>query len=192
MRIKLLMILILPLLLLQCQSFSWSNLTRKESKLFSETEKIMVDETASSVDFKYGYDPDLEIDYVFKAGTFTESEIKSKSPEMKKVLLKYDSKEIISFYEKVYQMKEIQTWKMNYLRNRKNWVNSTFLQKYMLPEMELYYVILENNIMQIDPAYSGNIEKRKAELKRLVAYNQIKEIEYKERKLREQRKPDWK
>lgn len=192
MRIKLLMILILPLLLLQCQSFSWSNLTRKESKLFSETEKIMVNETASSIDFKYGYDPDLEIDYIFKAGTFTESEIKSKSPEMKKVLLKYDSKEIISFYEKIYQMKEIQTWKMNYLRNKKNWVNSTFLQKYMLPEMEQYYVILENNVMQIDPAYSGIIEKRKAELKQLVAYNQIKEIEYRERKLREQRKPDWK
>jgi mannose/fructose/N-acetylgalactosamine-specific phosphotransferase system component IIB len=152
----------------------------------------MISETTSSIDFKFGYDPDLEIDYVFKAGTFTDSEVNAKSPEMKKILLKYNSKEIISFYEKIFQMKEIQIWKMNYFRNKKNWVNSTYLQKYTLPEMEQFYIILENNVIQIDPVYSGNIEKRKTVLKQLVAYNQIKEIEYRERKLREQRKPDWK
>ena len=111
---------------------------------------------------------------------------------MKKVLLKYNSKEIISFYEKVFQMKEIQIWKMNYLRSRKNWVNSTYLQKYTLPEMEQFLVILENNVMQIDAAYAGKIEKRKIELKKIVDKNQKKEIEYKERREREKRKPGWK
>lgn len=192
MRIKILMALILPLLLLECNSAALSNLTRKQSSLFSENEKIMVNETTASIDFKYGYDPDLEIDYVFRAGSFTESEIKAKSPEMKKVLLKYTSKEIIPFYEKILQMKETQIWKMNYLRNGKKWVNSTYLEKYILPEMEQYFIILENNVLQIDPAYAGTIEKRKIYLKKLVAYNQQKELEYKERKLREQRKPDWK
>ncbi|HPS86119.1 MAG TPA: hypothetical protein PLY36_05210 [Spirochaetota bacterium] len=192
MRIKLLMILILPLLLLECQSLSWNNLTKKESKLFSETEKIMINETTASVDFKYGYDPDLEFDYVYKAGSFTDSEISAKSPEMKKVLLKYSTKEIISFYEKIVQLKEIQVWKMNYLRDKKKWVNSTYLQKYILPETEQFYVILENNVRQIDAAYGATIEKRKTEIKNYVVYNKNKELEYQEKKLREQRKPAWK
>ncbi len=192
MRIKLLMVLILPLLLLECNSAALSNLTKKQSRLFSETEKVIIDETTASIDFKYGYDPDLEIDYIFKAGSFTESEVKAKSPEMKKVLLKYNSKEIISFYEKIFQVKEIQIWKMNYLRNNKKWVNSTFLQKYIIPETDQFYAILENNVLQIDPAYAANIEKRKTYLKKLVAYNQKKELEYQERKLREKRKPGWK
>lgn len=192
MRIKLLMIMILPLLLLECQTLSLSMLTKKESKLFSEVEKIMINDTTASIDFKYGYDPDLEIDYVFKAGTFTDSEINAKSPEMKKVLLKYSSKEIISFYEKIFQIKETQIWKMNYLKSRKKWVNSTYLQKYIMPEMEQYYVILENNVLQIDAAYSTQIEKRKTYLKKVVAYNQKKELEYQEKKLREQHKPGWK
>lgn len=192
MRIKLLIILILPLLLIECNSAALYNLTKKQSRLFSEVEKNMINETTASIDFKSGYDPDLEIDYVFKAGTFTDSEVSAKSPEMKKVLLKYNSKEIISFYEKVFQMKEIQIWKMNYLRSRKNWVNSTYLQKYTIPEMEQFLVILENNVMQIDAAYAGKIEKRKIELKKIVDKNQKKEIEYKERKEREKRKPGWK
>jgi len=191
MRIKLLMIMILPLLLLECQTLSLSMLTKKESKLFSEVEKIMINETTASIDFKYGYDPDLEIDYVFKAGTFTDSEINAKSPEMKKVLLKYSSKEIISFYEKVFQIKETQIWKMNYLKSRKKWVNSTYIQKYIMPEMDQFYVILENNVLQIDAAYSTQIEKRKTYLKKVVAYNQKKELEYQEKKLREQHKPGW-
>jgi len=166
-------------------------LTKKESKLFSEVEKIMINETTASIDFKYGYDPDLEIDYVFKAGTFTDSEINAKSPEMKKVLLKYSSKEIISFYEKVFQIKETQIWKMNYLKSRKKWVNSTYIQKYIMPEMDQFYVILENNVLQIDAAYSTQIEKRKTYLKKVVAYNQKKELEYQEKKLREQHKPGW-
>lgn len=192
MRIKLLIILILPLLILECNSAALYNLTKKQSKLFSEVEKNMINETTASIDFKFGYDPDLEIDYVFKAGTFTDSEVNAKSPEMKKVLLKYSSKEIISFYEKIFQMKETQIWKMNYLRSRKKWVNSTYLQKYTLPEMEQYLIILENNVMQIDPAYAGKIEKRKTELKKIVDKNQKKEIEYQERKEREKRKPGWK
>ena len=192
MRIKLLMIMILPLLLLECQTLSLSMLTKKESKLFSEVEKIMINETTASIDFKYGYDPDLEIDYVFKAGTFTDSEINAKSPAMKKVLLKYSSKEIISFYEKVFQIKETQIWKMNYLKSRKKWVNSTYIQKYIMPEMDQFYVILENNVLQIDAAYSTQIEKRKTYLKKVVAYNQKKELEYQEKKLREQHKPGWK
>jgi len=177
---------------MECNSAALYNLTKKQSKFFSEVEKNMINETTASIDFKSGYDPDLEIDYVFKAGTFTDSEVSAKSPEMKKVLLKYNSKEIISFYEKVFQMKEIQIWKMNYLRSRKNWVNSTYLQKYTLPEMEQFLVILENNVMQIDAAYAGKIEKRKIELKKIVDKNQKKEIEYKERREREKRKPGWK
>lgn len=192
MRIKLLLIMILPLLLIECQSFSLSDLNRKKSVLFTDTEKVMADETSAAIDFKYGYDPDLEMDYVFKSGNLTEQNISSKSPEMKKVMAKYSTKEILSFYEKAFQMKEIQVWKMNYLRNRKNWTNTTYIEKYMLPVMEQYFAILENNVLPIDPYYTEKLGKRKVYLQKLVDYNQKKELEEKERKLREQRKPGWK
>lgn len=192
MRIKILMIMILPLLLLECQTSIWTILSRKDSKLYSEVEKVMLGETTASVDYKYGYDPDLEFDYVYKAGSFTDKEVTDKSPEMKKVLLKYNSKQIIAFYEKILQLKETQEWKMNYYLDKKNWVNSTFIQKYTLGEAELFLEILEKNVLQIVPEYGEKIAKRKIEIKKIVAVNTLKDIELKKRRLREQRKPSWK
>ncbi len=191
MRIKLLIILIMPLMLLECQSSIWIMLTKKESKLYTEVEKMMLNETTASINFKYGYDPDLEIDYVYKAGIFADKDIIAKSPEMKKALVKYKPEEIISFYEKIVQLKETQVWKMNYLKNREKWVNTTFIQKYTLPEAEQYLDILEKNVIQIDPAYSGNIENRKNELKVIVAERLQKELDDAERKLRERSRPSW-
>jgi len=192
MRIKILMIMLLPLLLTECQTLSWTMLTRKDSRLYSEVEKAILNETTASIDFKFGYDPDLDMDYVFKAGSFTDKEINSKSGDMKKVLLKYNPKEVISFYEKTLQMKETQTWKMNYFKDRKKWVDFTYLQKYSLPETEQYLAILEKNTLVIDAAYSEKVEKRKKDIKRAVAYNLLKEIKDKERKIREERRPAWK
>jgi len=191
------MIMLLPLLLLECSTLSWEKISwtllgKKETRLYSEVEKIMLAETTASIDYKFGYDPDLEMDYVYKAGTFTDKEITAKSPAMKKVLLKYSPKEIISFYEKIVQLKDTQIWKMNYSKKKKNWVDSTYIQKYTLAEAEQYLDILEKNVIQIDAAYSEKIEKRKKEIKRMVAYKLLQEIKDKEKKLREERRPSWK
>ena len=185
MRIKLAIIMILPMMLLQCQSSLWTMMTKKESKLYSEVEMKMLLETTGSVDFKFGYDPDLEIDYVYKAGSFSDSEVNAKSPEMKKVLSKYTAAEVISFYEKIVQLRETQTWKMNLYRQRKNWENSTFIQKYSMPETELFLGILEKNVIQINAAYGGNIEKRKNEIKAEVSARLKKELEDKEKSANE-------
>jgi len=183
MRTKLLIIMILPILLLECQSSIWTMITKKESKLFSEVEKLLLIDTTSAIDFKYGFDPDLNIDYVFKAGTFTGKEISSKSPEMKKALLKYKTADIISFYEKIVQLKETQIWKMNFFRGKENWEDSTYIQKYTLPEAEQFLGILETNVIQIDAAYGGEIEKRKTAIKKIVTDKLQKELEDKENKL---------
>lgn len=173
--------MMLPLLLLECQSSIWIMLTRKDSKLFSEVEKLMIADTTSTINFQYGYDPDLEMDYVYKAGVFTDKDITAKSPEMKKALLKYKTDEIISFFEKIVQLKETQVWKMNLFRERKKWANATYIQKYTLPDTEMYFNILEKNVLEIDANYSGIIDKRKEEIKKAVAEKLIEELRNKEK-----------
>jgi len=182
MRIKLLIILLLPMMLLECQTAAWNMLSRKNSKLFPDADQVMLREVTSSVDFKFGYDPDLEMDYVYKAGIYPDKDIIAKSPEMKKILLKYDSKEIVAFYEKIVQLKENQIWKMNFYTKRKKWVDSTYIQKYPLPETELFLEVLEKNIIQIDTSYGSDIEKRKIEIKNQTAAKLKKEQIDKEKK----------
>ena len=182
MRTKLMIIMILPLLLLECQSSIWTKLTRKDSKLFSESEKLILADTTSAVNFQYGYDPDLEMDYIYKAGIFTEKDITAKSPEMKKALLKYKTGEITSFFEKIVQLKETQVWKMNLYRKQQEWTDATYIQKYILPDTELYIDILEKNVLQVDAGYSGEIQKRKDEIKKAVEETLQEELEKKEKR----------
>jgi len=170
---------------------AWDLLTKKFSSLYSETEKVILAETTASINYKFGYDPDLDIDYVYKAGQFTDKDITSGLPVMKKVLLKYPKEEVIVFYEKIIRLKQTQIWKMNRFRNKKKWTNYTYLEKYILPETDQYLSLLEKNIIQIDTQYKETIEERKEEIKKKTEDDLQKKQEAYEKKLREERRPSW-
>ena len=161
MRIKIMILMILPLLLIECKSQYWNRITKEESKLYTDSEKIMLDEITTSIDFKFGFDPDLELDYVFRAGKFTDKEIQAKSPEMKKVILKYKSEELIPFYGKIVQMKDAQVMEMNYYREDEEWQDATYIQKYILPDAELFMDMLEKTMILVNPSYANEINKIK-------------------------------
>jgi hypothetical protein len=161
MRIKILLLMILPLLLVECKSSLWNQITKKESKLYTDSELLMLNEITASIDFRYGFDQDLELDYVFKAGKFTDKEIQAKAPEMKKVLVKYKSEEIIAFYAKIVQLRNAQASAMNEYREDEEWEDATYIEKYILPEAEMFLDILEKNMMQINSSYGDEIRKIK-------------------------------
>jgi hypothetical protein len=192
MRIKHLILLILPVLLTDCQGSLLTTLTRKDTRLFNESQIAVLKDTTAAIDYKYGFDPDLEIDYVFKAGTIPDREITAKSPQMKKILQENYLKDAVTFYEKIFEMKETQIWKMTQLREKKKWTDTTYIQKYILPETELYLDILEKNIIQLDTAYGEKIEKRKSELKKMIVIKLDNELKEKEKRKQEQIKPGWK
>ena len=166
-------------------------LTKKFSTLYTEKEQTMLEETTSAVDYKFGYDPDLDLDYVYKAGKFTDKEVNSRLPEMKKVLSKYPKEEVAAFYEKILTMKESQVWAMNRFRDGKKWTNYTYIQKYILPETEQYLGLLEKNVIQIDPQYGETIEDKKKEIKEQTVESLEKKQELHDKKLREERRPSW-
>jgi len=170
MRIKILIITILPLLLFGCQSSIWIWLTKKESKLYTENEKIILIDTTTAVNYGYGFDPDLFLDYLFISGSFTDKEITAKSPEMKKAMTKYSSDEVISFYEKTVQLKESLIWKIDNLTKNKKWIDVIYIQKEFLPDAELFLSILEKNVIQMNPQYALNIEDRKSIIKKNTIY----------------------
>ena len=180
---------ILSFLLTGCQTLDL--LTKKYSSLYSETEKIILGETTASINFKSGYDPDLDIDYVYKAGQFTEKDVNAGLPGMKKVLLKYPKEDVVIFYEKIVGLKETQVWKMNRFRDKKKWTDYTYLQTYILPETELYLSLLEKNVFQIDTQYKETIAERKEEIKKQTEDNLQKKQEAYEKKIREERRPSW-
>lgn len=180
MRTKLIGIILLLLTAACGEASLLSNLLQKESRLISEPEKKMIIETSSSIGFGYGYDPDLEIDYVYRSREVPEKEISAKSGEMNKTLQKYDTDTLIRLYEKVLQMKETQVWKLDYAGERKNWHDYTFIQKYTLPDMELYFNMIEKYVIQSDQAYASKIEQRKSKIRKSLRDRLKREQEIKD------------
>ena len=187
MRGKILIITVLPLLFLGCQSAIWLSLNKKESKLYSEKELLILKDTTSAVNYDYGYDPDLLLDYLFIAGKFTDKEITARAPEMKKAMVKHNSGDIISFYEKIIQLQEIQFWKIELLTKNKKWVEVTFIQREFLPETELFLSMLEKNVIQMNPQYALNLEEKKNTLRKNTKIRL--DVEYDNEQYRKQRRP---
>ncbi|NLV66389.1 MAG: hypothetical protein GXY14_01820 [Spirochaetes bacterium] len=159
--------LLLPLLLiLNCST--WYQLTKKESRYYTEEEKLILEATTAAVDFRYGFDPSLELDYVYKAGTFSEKELTDKNKKMLEVLRKIDREKVVAFYEKMFRLKEIITWNMNNAQKDGEWDDYTLISKYILPDTEKYVEMLEKNVILIDQNYKRTIEERKGEIKKQV------------------------
>ena len=159
--------LLLPLfLILNCST--WYQLTKKESRYYTEEEKLILEATTAAVDFRYGFDPSLELDYVYKAGTFSEKELTDKNKKMLEVLRKIDREKVVAFYEKMFRLKEIITWNMNNAQKDGEWDDYTLISKYILPDTEKYVEMLEKNVILIDQNYKRTIEERKGEIKKQV------------------------
>ena len=163
MRLKILIILLLPFMLTQCSV--WYNLTKKESRYYSPDELVLLQETTAVSGFSYGFDPDLELDYIYVAGTYSAKELDAKSRAMRDVLTKYEYDRIKSFYEKIYRLKSIIEWNMNYYKKKEDWEKYTLIKTYILPDTEKYVEMYEKNIQLINRSYKDIIEERKKQIK---------------------------
>lgn len=165
-RKSLLLLLIPAVLFTQCTT--WYRLTKKESKYYTPSEMIILAETTAAVDFRYGFDPELELDYVYMAGSFSASEIASKEKKLRDTLLKFKPEEVILFYEKIYRLTEILKWNMNDYKEDEEWAETTLIEKYLLPDTNKFLEMLEKNVILIDVQYRTTMEERKRIIKQEV------------------------
>lgn len=157
---KSLLLLIIPALIFT-QCTTWYRLTKKESKYYTPAEMIILAESTSAVDFRYGFEPHLELDYIYMAGNFSASELAVKEKKLRDVLLGYKTDDIVIFYEKIYRLTEILAWYMNDYKEDEEWAEATLIEKYLLPDTKKFLEMLEKNVILIDVNYRTTIEERK-------------------------------
>ncbi len=163
MRLKILIILLLPFMLTQCSL--WYKITKEESKYYTAEELVLLEETTAVSGFSYGFDPDLKLDYVYIAGNYSDKELDAKSKDLRTLLAKYDYNQVESFYEKIFRLQTIIEWNMNYYSKKKKWPEQTLIQDYILPDTKKYVEIFEKNLLLINRSYKNIIDERKKQIK---------------------------
>lgn len=139
----------------------WYNLTKKESEYYTPDEILILKETTSSAGFSYGFDPDLDLDYIYIAGTYSEKELSSREKSMREVMSSYETDRVTAFYEKIFRLKTIIEWNMNYYHKEEEWEKFTLIKKYILPDTVKFVEMLERNLLLINRDYRNIIDERK-------------------------------
>ncbi len=162
MRLKLIIVLLLPLMFSQCSV--WYNLTKKESKYYTPDELVLLKETTSAAGFSYGYDTNLDLDYIYIEGTYSDKELAAKEKAQRDIISAYEIERVTAFYEKIFRLKSIIQWNMNYYEKKEKWAEYTLIKKYILPDTEKFVEILEKNLLLINRSYRDIIEERKKKI----------------------------
>jgi len=147
--------------------------TNPKSTFYTEREKELLEKTVKSIDFDYGFDPALNLDYVFPVSPgFTE--FKAGDKELTRALEGSDSETLIGYSEKIYRLKTITVMKMEKYRTDGNWKNYTFINKYLLPPLNYYSDAVEKQALKRDRKYQNEIDGRKNLIDKKVKYEMDK------------------
>jgi len=166
-------LILLACLLANCSTYY--RMFGEKSTYFTDEEKALLGRISQSLDYDYGFDVDLKVDYVFSY-TYLEKEIPeneklkketvAKDKNLNNALKGYSRDSVKAFYEKIYKLRCINSHWMNYYKEKKDWKNYTYLEKYILPSVVTFTDLLEKNVIQADKAYAAGIEQRKKEIEK--------------------------
>lgn len=153
--------LLLMIFLLQC---SYANrLFKKESFYYTDSERDVVEKTTKVINFDFGYDPEIELDYIYST-TKEIPDLKSKDADFRKSVAQTDPKLLVSSYGKVFMLRQTTAYRMQYYKQDNDWRYYIYLQKYLLPAVDAYTVMLEKHISERDKSFKDNLPSIKKKL----------------------------
>jgi len=155
------MILLLPILLVQCSLYY--KVFKKESTYYTGQEKTILSETTGALGFGYGFDPSVKLDYIF-THAYSEAALKENEKKLNEIMKKYEPAAAISFYEKIYQLEQVTLFKMNEYKEDEDWKQYTYIEKYLLPPLQQYLGLLEKSVLSVSSDYGKVIDARKKEI----------------------------
>jgi hypothetical protein len=144
-----------------------------KSTYFTEQETALLEKTTHSIDFDYGYDQVMDLDYVFPV-TQGYSSFKEGDRELTRALDGVETGTVISFFEKIYRLKKLTDMRMEKYREDGNWRGYTYIEKYLSQPLAHYAGALEKQAAKRDRNYSSDVEKRKKAIDENVRFEKRK------------------
>lgn len=174
MKIRILLTACACIFLTKCATYyHMADFTIPKSTYYTPQERELLGKTTKSIEFDYGYDPDLELDYVFPLYKgFTE--FKPADKELSQVLQGVDPVTLRAYNEKIYRLKTMTALRMEQYRSSGKWNNYTLINKYILPPIDFYSSMMEKQAIKKDKDYINTIEKKKKSIYRDTKYQEMK------------------
>ncbi len=171
MKFRIILIIIIPLLILNCALFP-----EKSDSFFTESDFTIVENTLEILDYGYGYDREMEIHYIFSYSYSAMNE-KKKEKMFVEALKGIDISNLLSVYYKLLKMQASAEYKMSRYKEKLEWRYYTFIKKELYNPLEKYIVLLRKNILKKAPDLKQDLIEKKLALQAEVIESYIKDEE---------------
>ncbi len=157
--------LLLPVLLFLA---SCTTMQAGETGFFTPAELSVLDKTTQAMDYGYGYDDEVELNYVF---VFSSGEMspERREKEFASAVKDMSASEMLPFFDRVYRLESMMRYKINKYRLTRKWKYYTYLQNYLLPPMDTYLSLVQKYLLIKAPDLESNLPKRKVRIDKNVA-----------------------
>jgi hypothetical protein len=168
MKIKCLVVILFCMFQARCATY-YHIFGPEKSTFYNDRELEILEKTVKAIDFGYGYDPDINLNYVFSL-YHGFSDFKPDDKELTQAIDGMDSETLITYSEKIYWLKRVASFKLERYRETGDWKNYTFIRKYLLPPLDFYSDLLEKQALKKDKSYADRIDKRKMEIDQKIQW----------------------
>ncbi|MBN2159351.1 MAG: hypothetical protein JW807_08135 [Spirochaetes bacterium] len=163
------------LFLVRCATYyHFFSFTQPKSVFYTEQEKEILDKTTRSIDFDYGFDQDLELDYVYPVSQGYAA-FKTNDREMAKALNGIGGETLMEYAGKMYLLKKKTIMKMEKYGASNDWSSYTFINKYLLPPLDHYSTQIEKQAIKRGGASQHEIENLKKAVDKKVKIDKMRE-----------------
>ena len=171
-------ILIISICLSQVNCATFYKLFPEKSTFYSKQEMEILDKTTKAIEFDHGFDPELNLEYVFpQHGEYADINVKKKN--FSKMLQGIERDSLVAYCEKIYRLKKLTHYKMGRYNEKKEWKNYTFIKKYLLPPLDNYYNLLEEQVFLKNDSNKKVYYKRKRAIDKEID-DEIKRLNFEE------------
>lgn len=139
-------------------------MSRGVSDYYSEEQQALLEKTTAAAGYSFGYDEDIDLNYVFEAAPDKISAKPAYNREVRQAFTAAGEKKSTDFFERILYLRELTKATMAKYEKFERWTEYTNIKVYLLPPLEGYISVLQKEFLSIYPASSVASEKNRKEL----------------------------
>ncbi len=157
---------------------------RPKSDYFAPEERVILEKTTRAIDFGAAFDEEILLDYVFSRTPGFDS-FKGGEKDLAGAIEGLDGDTLMAYNEKIYRLKLLTAMKMEQYRRDGNWKQYTYISTYLMPALDHYAALVEQQAAKRVRGYRDFLEERKSDIQRSidlelrrVEFNELWEYDY--------------
>ncbi|HSV96514.1 MAG TPA: hypothetical protein VLM75_06200 [Spirochaetota bacterium] len=140
----------------------------RDDSIFSPAQKKMLEKTSEALDYGFGFDDEIEIDYIH-SHSFSETNMPAREKALAAALQDFSPDDILEFYKKLYRLGAMMRHRMSAYEIERDWKQYTYVKNYLIPPLDTFTGHIRKQLLAKNPLIEPRLPKLHASIEEAVA-----------------------